>query len=84
MRESYRDAILDLLADGLERTVEEIRSGVGAGPTCRIHHVLAEMRSEMSIRREVYRLTSRRVSGRLYYRYVQFSSSKKDLIEKPE
>lgn len=75
MRESLREAILDFLSDGLERTVEEVRSGVGASPSSRIHHVLAEMRIDLRLRREVYRLTSRRVSGRLYYRYGKFSSS---------
>lgn len=73
MTSPYRDAILDLLADGVERTVEEIRLAVDAPATARIHHVLEAAMARQVTRRETFRLRSRRIGGRLYYRFVHFT-----------
>jgi hypothetical protein len=74
----YRDAILDLLADGVERTVEEIRVAVDAPPSARIHHVLEAAMTRQVARRETFRLRSRRIGGRLYYRFVHFTRGKEE------
>lgn len=74
----YRDAILDLLADGIERTVEEIRVAVDAPPSARIHHVLEAAMTRQVTRREMFRLRSRRIGGRLYYRFVHFTRGKEE------
>jgi hypothetical protein len=66
----YHDQILDLLSDGLERTVEEIRKAVDAPAGARLHHILSEMLTFASQRRYPYRLRSRRICGKIYYRYV--------------
>lgn len=70
----YHDQILDLLSDGLERTVEEIRKGVAAPDGARLHHILSEMLTFASQRKYPYRLRSRRVCGKIYYRYVPRAS----------
>ena len=67
MESPYADQILDLLSDGNERTVEEIRTAIGATPQARIHKVLARLQTTLTINRDTFRLRSRRVTGKLYY-----------------
>jgi len=53
----YQDQILDLLADGLERTVEEIRQGINAPDNARIHHVIAGLRSFLIVLAKACQIT---------------------------
>jgi len=67
MTQSYRDEILDLLADGNARTVEEIREAIGAERGARLHHVMARLVTEMSYKRDLHPVKVRTIRGRLYY-----------------
>jgi len=68
MTQSYRDEILDLLADGNARTVEEIREAIGATQGARIHQVMAELVTHTAIHRELYPVKKTKMGGLFYYR----------------
>lgn len=68
MTQSYRDEILDLLADGNARTVEEIREAIGATQGARIHQVMAELVTHTAIHRELYPVKKTKWNGLFYYR----------------
>jgi len=67
MTTSYRDEILDLLADGNARTVEEIREAIGADKGARIHHVMAALVTSMRYKREIHPVKVWKFRGFLYY-----------------
>lgn len=78
MSSPYRDQILDLLADGNERTIEEIRKGISAPEGAHLHRLLEEIKESLVLHRAVYRLRSRRVSGKLYYTYSRSSFAREE------
>ena len=68
LKSPIRAIILELLGDGIERTVREIRAECGAEPGVSIHRTLEAIAADMALNREPHPLTRRRIGVRFYYR----------------